>query len=116
MDFSTKSRFESSEESQKNHNFQDTPDDTCHCTGDAETSQHFLLHCTNFIEQRHKLFETLNPIMLENNSRFLRDRDLMHLLLYGENKSKLHENRSILKATVDFLKNTSRFSRDTDAL
>ena len=55
----------------KNHRFQDTPDDTCQCTENAETSHHFLLHCPTFIEHRRKLFETLNPIMLENNLRVL---------------------------------------------
>ena len=93
----------------KNHNFQDTPDDTCQCTVNAETSHHFLIHCPNFIEHRRKLFETLNPIMLENNLRFIDDKNLVHLLLYGHEKFKPHENQSILKATVNFIQKTSRF-------
>ena len=104
----------------KNHKFQDTPDDTCQCAENAETSHHFLLHCPNFIEHRRKLFETLNPIMLENNLHFIDDKNLVHLLLYVpicsymflySYKFKLHENQSILKATINFIRKTSRFSQ-----
>ena len=62
----------------KNHNFQDTPDEICHCSANAETSQHFLLHCPNFVVQRHDLFEILNPIMLVNNLPFIDDKNLVH--------------------------------------
>ena len=76
---------------------------------DAETTRHFLLYCPNFTEHRRKLFETLNPITLENNLGFLDDRVLVHLLLYGDDKFKLHENQSILKATINFIKKTPDF-------
>ena len=95
----------------QSHNFQDTPDETCLCTLNAETSHHYLLHCPNFIEQRHELFQFLNPLMLANNMRFLDDKNLVHLLLYGHEKFKLHENQSILKATINFVQKTSRFSQ-----
>ena len=84
---------------------------TCQCTEDAETSDHFLLHCPNFIEHRRKLFETLNPILLVNNLRDLDDKNLVLLLLYGNKKFKFHENQSILKATINFIRKTSRFSQ-----
>ena len=95
----------------KRHNFQDTPDDTCHCTGDAETSHHFLLHCPTFIEHRRNLFETINPIILKNSLHILDDNDMVHLLLYGNDTFKLEENQSILKATIDFIRKSSRFTQ-----
>ena len=49
--------------------------------------------------------------MLENNQRFVDDKDLLQLLLYGNEKFKLHENQSILKATIIFIQKTSRFSQ-----
>ena len=92
------------------HNFQDTPDDTCRCTLSAETSQHYFLHCPDFIYHRQILFQILNPIMFVNNMHFLDDTNLVQLLLYGHEKLKRHENQSILTATINFIKTTSRFS------
>ena len=98
----------------KLHNFKDTPDDTCLCSLNAETSQHYLLHCPNFFEYRNKLFQILNPILLANNMRFLEDKVLLHLLLYANEKFKFHENLCILKASIRFIKKTSRFSPNQD--
>ena len=92
------------------HNFQDTPDDTCRCSLSAETSQHYFLHCPDFIYHRQILFQILNPIMFVNNMHFLDDMNLVQLLLYGHEKLKRHENHSILNATINFIKTTSRFS------
>ena len=76
----------------------------------AETSHHYLLHCPDFTNHRNVLFQVLNPVMFANNMRFLDDQSLVHLLLYGHEKLKLHENRNILKATINFIKGTLRFS------
>ena len=95
----------------KSHNFQDTPDDTCRCTLSPETSQHYFLHCPDFINHRHELFQIINPIMFANNMRFLDDNNLVHLLLYGHEKLEFHENKSILKATINFITNSLRFSQ-----
>ena len=94
----------------KSHNFLDTPDDTCKCKLHSETSDHYLLHCPIFIEQRRELFLILNPILLENNMRFLDYKSLVHLLLYGNNKFNDNVNRSILKATIKFIRSSSRFT------
>ena len=94
----------------KSHNFQDTPDDTCHCTLTAETSQHYLLHCPMYNELRRELFQKINPILMDNNMRFLDDKNLVRLLLYGHDKFTLQSNQSILKATINFIQRTSRFS------
>ena len=104
----------------KRHNFRDTPDDTCHCTGAvvntgaAETTTHFLLHCQYFIEHRRTLFESINPILEKNNLFRLVDKDIVHLLLYGNATFKLEENQTILKATINFIRKTSRFSQIPD--
>ena len=102
----------------KAHKFQDTPDDTCCCSQQAgsrdipETSGHFLLHCPNFTNHRNDLFNILNPILQANDVRhFIDDDKFVHLLLYGNEKFKLDVNQSILKATINFIKNTGRFSQ-----
>ena len=88
------------------HNFQDTPDDICCCTLNSETTAHYLLHCPNFIEQRRELFQTLNPFL--TNMRFLDDENVVRLLLYGDDIFDSQTNQSILKATLAFIKRTSR--------
>ena len=48
--------------------------------------------------------------MVANNIRFLDDQSLVHLLLYGHEKLKICENRIILKATINYIKETLRFA------
>ena len=95
----------------KRHNFQDTPDDTCLCRLNAETTQHFLLKCPNFNVQRHELFEVVNPIMMANNMFHVSDNKTVHLLLYGHENFKFCENKIVLKATINFIRKSSRFSQ-----
>jgi len=95
----------------KKHNFEDTPNDTCQCKLNAETSHHFFLHCPAYINQRHELFQILNPILLANNLRFVDDKAIVNLLLYGYETFKLNENHKILKATINFIRKSSRFSQ-----
>ena len=98
----------------KNHNFLDTPNDTCDCALNVETSQHYLLHCSMFIDHRNELFQTVNPIIMGYGLPFLDDKALLHLLLYGNESFTLLENQSILKATMNFIKKTSRFCINSD--
>ena len=95
----------------KKHNFKDTPNDTCQCSLNAETSNHFFLHCPNFTAQRQILFQTINPLLFAYSMRFLDDKILLDLLLYGHVKLKSDENRSIFKATINYIRSTSRFSQ-----
>ena len=93
------------------HGFDDTPNEICDCyLKTAETTCHFLLNCPNFVNPRKVLFATINPILLKHKPRFLEDNSLLQLLLYGEEKLKVEENQIILKATINFIRNSSRFS------
>ena len=94
----------------KMHNFQDTPDDTCRCSSYAETTNHFLLKCSNFNLNRKELFQTVNPILVTNNMYPLSDNELVRILLYGHEKLQYRENKTILQAVMNFIGNTSRFS------
>ena len=92
----------------KLHNFRDTQDDTCSCGLHSETTDHFLLHCSNFITHRHELFAILNPLLSVHETVFVGAK-LVHLLLYGHVEFDLQDNQSILKATINFIKNSGRF-------
>ena len=94
-----------------NHNFKDTPIDTCDCTLDAETSHRYFLHCPAYINQRRDLFQILDPLMLKNNLHFVDDIGLVNILLYGHKSFQLDENHEILKSTINFIRKTSRFSQ-----
>ena len=88
----------------------DTQDDLCECFLNSESTQHFLLKCPNYNDDRHHLFQTLNTILLTNDINHLNDLELVRLLLYGHEKLTLHVNQILLKATMNFIGKTSRFS------
>ena len=95
----------------KRHNFADTPFDTCPCTLNAETTQHFLLECPNYNEHRQELLEPVDSILLLNDMDNITVNTKVHLLLYGHKKLNFHENRVILKATIKYINKTGRFSQ-----
>ena len=92
------------------HNFQDTTDDLCGCSLNAETTLHFLLKCPNYNIQRNILFQIVNPILTLYNLNNINDVELVRVLLYGDIKFKFHENQSLLKETINFIDKTLRFS------
>ena len=99
----------------KAHKFQDTPNDKC-LWNFPETTLHVLWKCTIHNEFRPILFQTLHPILLLNDMTNLSDSEIVHILLYGHEKFIFYENRAILKATINFIQRSSRFSPNlTDA-
>ena len=106
------SPLKSHKKSHKFAGYEDPLFGNCSCSmGIAETTSHFLLHCPNFTFHRRTLFDTVNPILQAYNIPFLDDNLFEHLLLYGNEKFKYEENQKILKATIKFIRNTSRFSQ-----
>ena len=94
------------------HKFEDTPSAICNCRlKTAETTCHFLINCPIFVNPRKVLFATINPILLKYTTRFLEDNSFLKLLLYGDEKFKLEDNQNILKATIKFIRDSSRFSQ-----
>ena len=56
------------------HGFQDTLNPLCSCGNDVESTEHFLLHCPQFANERRTLLSTLgnfNCSLLENTSNVL---------------------------------------------
>ena len=94
-----------------NHKFLDTPVDTCQCSHNAETTHHFLLECQIFTTHRQNLLGIIDPILFLNDLENISDRNKVHLLLYGHEKLNCIENREVLKATINFISHSGRFSR-----
>ena len=95
----------------KAHKFIDTLDDNCSCSTGREDNSHFFLKCPYFNHHREKMFSTVNPILsrLYNLSEIDRLK-LINILLYGDKKLNEHENRKILRACIQFILNSNRFS------
>ena len=63
------------------HGFQDTLNPMCNCGHDEDSTEHFLLHCPEFVNERRTLLSTLgnfNCNLLENTSKVL-----IQTLLFG---------------------------------
>ena len=80
----------------KAHNFADTFDNNCACANGSEDTIHFLLKCTQFNTHRQKLLDTVHLIVPKIYDLQLLDESfLTNILLYGDKKLTLKENRDI---------------------
>ena len=91
------------------HGFLDTLDPFCTCrTNSIETTEHFLLHCPNFSNERQTLFDNLRTV---NVALFPLNLDfLCRTLLFGDSSLSDITNRDILNYVITFLCDTNRFS------
>ena len=91
------------------HGFLDIVDPICFCcTNVVETTEHYLLHCSNFINQRTVLFDDLRNIGI--NYGPLDSSTLSRILLFGNPKFSDNVNSSIIYAVIKFIESTNRFS------
>ena len=83
------------------HNFQGCINPICSCGKEIETSTYFFLHCSNYNCARQTLFKKINKI----DSTILKQNDqvITKLLLFGNEKLKVAQNKSILTSTTEFL-------------
>ena len=90
------------------HSFQDSLDPFCSCgKGEVETSSHYLLHCSSYLEERLAVLNTIKniekSILQENDSKFT------SVLLFGDTSFDNNKNTFILDATIDYIISTGRF-------
>ena len=90
----------------KNHNFSDTPSDTCFCKNVVEDTDHFILHCPFYDTHRSELRAKVSSILSLNNIDLIIS---SKLLLYGHDSLSLQDNRDILLATLKFIFESNRF-------
>ena len=89
------------------HSFQDTINPLCNCGLDIESTEHFLLHCPQFVNERRTLLSTIGNInykLLENT-----DSVLTQTLLFDNTSFDITDNTKILNATTNFILLTKRF-------
>ena len=91
------------------HNFLDTPNDLCTCQSGIESTTHFFLKCSLFNDHRELLLNIVSPIVsvLPNIS----DSNVTNIFLYGNKALNPTQNKEILNATLEYIKNTGRLSK-----
>ena len=90
------------------HNFQDSINPLCSCEGDIETTEHFFLHCQNFVDLRVVLLNDI--ITIDHGILDTSEDNLVHLLLYGHQRYSLHENQMLIQASINFIIKSERFN------
>ena len=90
------------------NSFQDSLNPFCSCgKGEVETSSHYLLHCSNYSEERLALLNTIRNI--DMSILQLSDSKFTSVLLFGDNSFDNSKNTFILDATIDYIISTRRF-------
>ncbi len=91
-----------------NHNFKDTPSIACFCGTGIEDTSHFLFRCPLHASHRAVLAAKVIEVLTKNNLNH--HGNDVSIYLYGHFSLKDEDNRSIILATLDFLKNTNRLT------
>ena len=96
----------------KSYGFVDTPSDICMCRLETEDTRHFLFSCPFYATNRAIMIGSVNEILQNNNLNYPTNFPLneLNLYLYGISTISPADNKSILIATINFIKNTNRFS------
>ena len=82
-----------------NHNFSDCFDEICMSGKDFESTNHFLLQCSLFLDERQVL---MNKILLILTAHlFTKMKTLCYTLLFGKENMNASKNTHILKTTVE---------------
>ena len=89
------------------HGFLDVVNPICSCSANAvENTERYLLHCSNFANQRTVLVDNFRNIGI--NYGPLDSPTLSRMFLFGN--PKLSVNSGIIYAAIKFIESTNRFS------
>ena len=91
------------------HNFADTLNPLCLCSLEIESIAHVFLRCRNYTNVRITLMNELNDI--DNTITSRKPNELLQIILYDDCKFKDNVSKWILIATVQFIKNSTRFNQ-----
>ena len=81
----------------------------CSINDGIEDTEHFLLLCNSFIEQRQNLLAGVNDVLEACGYSEAPDNNILQLLLYGNKNLPLEANRLILNVTMNYIFETERF-------
>ena len=80
---------------------------SCSCGQNIETSSHFLLHCSNYSNERLTFLNIIRNI--DSNILSKNDLKITETLLYGDSSYDNTKNTPIMNATMEFLFASKRF-------
>ena len=89
------------------HNFEGIVSGSCLCNTGIEDTSHFLFKCPYYASHRAALAVQVIRILTQNNLNHLGNS--VHLYLYGHHSLSDNDNKSIILATIKFIKSTNRF-------
>ena len=90
------------------NSFQDSLNPFYSCgKSEVETSSHYLLHCSKYLEERLALLNTIRNI--DMSILQLSDSKFTSVLLFGDTSFDNNKNTFILDATIDYIISTGRF-------
>ena len=72
---------------------------TCSCGESDETTEHYLLHCSLYENERRTMFDSIYPYTDINTN----------ILLQGSENLSNNENDKIILAVIDYILTTKRF-------
>ena len=84
---------------------------TCLCMTGIKDNEHFLLHCPRFSLQHRFLLESVSKSADVDIVR-LSSIELTNVLLHSHPEFTVVMNRTIIEATLKFIKSTGRFKRN----
>ena len=90
------------------HGFLDSLNPICSCGQNIETSTHFLLHCSNYSNERLTFLNIIRNI--DRNILNKNDLKVTETLLYGDSSLDDTNNTLIMNATIEFLIAFTRFN------
>mgnify|MGYP001355346680 CR=1 FL=1 len=93
-----------------NHKFEDTPSSLCLCETGIEDTCHYLFRCPLYAVHRATLAAKVIDILIRNNLNQLGN--TVSVYLYGHHSLSENDNKSIILATLEFLKNTKRLTQE----
>ena len=94
------------------HSFCDTSDPMCLLNDGVENTEHYMLLCQDFNQQRTLLFRKVFDVLSEMgvNVNDLSQCALLHILLYGDSRLNCTLNRRIISATLEYISETGRMN------
>ena len=109
LKFITRLRLSHLREHKFKHSFQDTINPLSSCKIDTGSTEQFLLHCPQFINERRTFLSTVGDI----NYKFLENTDsnLIKVLLFGNTSFDITDTTKTLNATINFILLTKRFDK-----
>ena len=90
------------------HSFQDSLNPFSSCAkGQVKTSSHYLLHCSNYFEERLVLLNTIKNTDMSKLKQS--DSKFTSILLFGKTSFDNNKNTFVFDTTIDYIISTRRF-------